>query len=106
MNVLGVDGCKYGWVALHLEENLKWQVKLYSEISELLEDYQLCDVILIDMPIGLLEGSTNGRLCDQSIRKELGYPRGMSVFGIPTRQAIYCNNYKEANAVNNPHLNA
>lgn len=100
LNVVGVDGCKYGWVAINLQDNLIWEVKLYSKINELLDYYEKSDVILIDMPIGLLKKSKEERACDKDIRKELGYPRGMSVFGIPSRSAIYCDNYNEGNALN------
>lgn len=105
MNVVGVDGCKYGWIAISLKENLFWEVKLYSEINVLLKDYKKSDVILIDMPIGLLSESKDERTCDREIRSYLGYPRGMSVFGIPSRGAIYANNYTEGNALNKRLMN-
>jgi predicted RNase H-like nuclease len=105
MNVVGIDGCRYGWILINLRENLSWEVKLFNKIEELLDSYKSRDLILIDMPLGLLDKSKVERVCDKEIRKILGYPRGMSVFGIPTRRAIYCDRYNEANALNKKLMN-
>ena len=105
MNVVGVDGCKYGWISINLKENLFWEVKLFSNIEELLDYYKTSDLVLIDMPIGLLNKSKNERICDKKIRRVLGYPRGMSVFGIPSRAAIYCESYSKGNALNKKLMN-
>jgi len=105
MNVVGIDGCKYGWIAINLKDDFYWEVNLYSEIGEVLDVYEESDSILIDMPIGLLNESEDERLCDKEIRKYLGYPRGMSVFGVPSRQAIYAKNYAEGNALNKKLMN-
>lgn len=105
MNVVGVDGCKYGWISINLKENLFWEVELFSNIEELLDYYKTSDLILIDMPIGLLSKSKDERFCDKEIRKALGYPRGMSVFGIPSRAAIYCESYNEGNNLNKMLMN-
>jgi len=105
MNVVGIDGCKYGWISINLKENLFWEVKLFSNIEELLDYYKTSDLILIDMPMGLLNKSKEERICDKEIRKVLGYPRGMSVFGIPSRAAIYCEHYREGNILNKKLMN-
>jgi predicted RNase H-like nuclease len=105
MNVVGIDGCKYGWISVNLKEDLFWKVKLFSNIEELLDYYKSSDLILIDMPLGLLDESKEERICDKEIRKVLGYPRGMSVFGVPSRSAIYCDSYKEGNALNKKLMN-
>lgn len=100
MNIVGVDGCKFGWISINLKEDLFWKVELFSTVDELLDYYRASDLILIDMPIGLLTQSKEERICDKEIRKVLGYPRGMSVFGVPSRPAIYCENYNEGNLLN------
>lgn len=105
MQVTGIDGCKYGWIAISLADNLAWEVKLFSNIERLFQNYKKSKIILIDMPMGLLEKSKDERTCDQEIRRYLGYPRGMSVFGVPSRRAIYSSSYEEGNALNKKLMN-
>lgn len=105
MNVVGIDGCKFGWIAINLRSELIWDVKLYSGINEMLEVYKKSDCLLIDMPIGLKTQSKEERLCDKEIRRVLKYPRGMSVFVVPTRAAIYCDSYSEGNNLNKKLVN-
>lgn len=105
MNVVGIDGCKYGWIAINLKENLFWEVRLFKKINEVLDFYKASDLVLIDMPLGLPSHGKEERTCDKTIRKVLGYPRGMSVFGVPYRAAIYCETYNEGNILNKQLMN-
>lgn len=55
---------------------------------------------MIDIPIGLRKEERNERKCDLEARKLLGAKRGSSVFPVPCRDAVYCDNYQTANTVN------
>ena len=98
MRVLGIDGCKGGWIYICINEREPYFgiVKNIKELT-LLQD---CEAqYLIDIPIGLVDEGAE-RECDQLCRRLLGQGRGSSVFPSPTRKAIYCNNYPEASALN------
>jgi len=55
------------------------------------------EIIVIDIPIGLLDLYVpGGRDCDREIRKLLGQPRGSSVFSAPSRATLGARTYDEA----------
>jgi predicted RNase H-like nuclease len=98
MRVLGIDGCKGGWIYIGLDSNEPCfgVVKTIKELTLLQDDYAR---YLIDIPIGLIDTGAE-RECDRLSRRLLGQGRGSSVFPSPTRQAIYCSDYREASALN------
>lgn len=98
MRVLGIDGCKGGWIYIGLDDNGSsfGVVKTIKELTLCQDDDAR---YLIDIPIGLVDAGTE-RECDRLSRRLLGQGRGSSVFPSPTRQAIYCNDYPEASALN------
>ena len=54
-------------------------------------------VIAVDMPIGFPEGS--GRAAEREARSRLGQ-RQSSVFSVPSRDAVMCEDYRDACAAN------
>jgi predicted RNase H-like nuclease len=98
MRVLGIDGCKGGWIYIGLGKNEPsfGVVDTIKELTALQEDDAL---YFIDIPIGLIDEGAE-RECDRLSRRMLGQGRGSSVFPSPTRQAIYCSDYPEASALN------
>ena len=85
-DVVGVDGCKAGWLAVRLYGVGLYETKVFETFEELVSHYKDADLILVDIPIGLPE-DTNPRECDPEARKVLGQRRS-SVFPAPTRQAV------------------
>ena len=86
---IGIDGCKGGWLVAILQDK-KVTIHLKSTISEVWKSIQPQSPVLIDMPIGLLEGE-NGktiRACDAQARKLLA-KKSSSIFPVPCRQAVY-----------------
>ncbi|MTI68108.1 MAG: DUF429 domain-containing protein [Firmicutes bacterium] len=59
-----------------------------------MKKFRSYDLLLIDISIGLREQKKIERVCDKQARRILGQPRGLSVFTVPSRFAIYCNTYK------------
>ncbi|MGW4468245.1 DUF429 domain-containing protein [Nonomuraea sp. NPDC004354] len=97
--VLGVDGCRRGWVGIAVGAGA---VAAYfaTELGELVslaaKDGEL-DVVAVDMPIGLPDRGR--READVLARRALG-PRWASVFMTPTRAALETADYGAAALVN------
>lgn len=95
--VVGVDGCKGGWVAAELRlPDHPITFRTFCTFRDLLDAYLEPTVIGVDVPIGLATG--NGRACDSLARKLLGFPRSSSVFSAPDRRILGRATYDEANA--------
>jgi len=95
----GVDACKTGWFAVKLGEGHDWQVAIFFDIFSLWKQCKDSKLILIDIPIGLRQGASGKRACDEEARRLLGLKRGSSVFPVPCREVSYAN-VEEANKIN------
>lgn len=78
MRVLGVDGCRGGWVAVALEDGEFVGVHVVTTIDELVPDP--ARVLGIDMPMG--ETTPGARASDVAARAFLG-PRRSTIFPSP-----------------------
>jgi len=98
IRVAGVDGCKAGWVAVirNLDEPDDLQLRIFSAFADIVAFEPHLRIIAVDMPIGLPEriGQT-GRGPERAARKHLG-ERQSSVFTVPSRAAVYEDDYREA----------
>lgn len=99
MQYIGVDGCKFGWFYVALDDKAGWKVGVVDHINELLPLISVSKATLIDIPIGLRDTEKDERVCDLSARKVLGKRRS-SVFPAPCRRAVYCTDYKQASDTN------
>ncbi|MEM8794214.1 MAG: DUF429 domain-containing protein [Pseudomonadota bacterium] len=94
--VIGVDGCKAGWVGVERHDNgASHRIRLFQDFSDILNDPAGFAIIAVDMPIGLpgrIVGS--GRGPEQAVRPLLGKRRS-SVFSIPARSAVEATDYRE-----------
>lgn len=88
MRVIGIDGCKAGWICVAIEDDQAehWVARRFEDV--LLRE-PAADLILVDIPIGLLEGGTEHRAPDAAARRLLGGKRASSVFTSPVRPSIY-----------------
>lgn len=96
--VAGVDGCPAGWVAVVLEEGIQAppRVLVTPRIADLLALQPRLEVVAVDMPIGLPDRiGPEGRGPEKHVRPLLGM-RQSSVFSVPSRAAVYCEDYREA----------
>jgi len=91
VRVLGVDGCRGGWLWAVLDDDDRVTWHWTREIKELLE--QAADVVAIDIPIGLPDAGI--RACDVQARAALGR-RGVTVFPAPVRPVLESTTYAEA----------
>jgi predicted RNase H-like nuclease len=98
MFVVGVDGCKKGWLGIRIASSKDWEIEVFEKFYLLWEKYQDASLILVDIPIGLLDDA-HGRPCDWLARRILG-SRYRSVFPVPCRPAVHAATYDEAIKVN------
>src|SRR5436853_7771993 len=81
--LIGVDGCRAGWVAASDRG-----ARVYATFAEIAA--QRFELVLIDVPIGLLEAGP--RRCDVQARALLGARRS-SVFPAPWRRLLSARRY-------------
>ena len=92
--MVGVDGCKGGWVAARLDcQSMMATLAVHADFAGVLESYADAAMIGVDMPIGL--GECEPRLCDVLARRELGR-RASSIFAAPDRRILPFADYQEA----------
>jgi predicted RNase H-like nuclease len=96
--VAGVDGCRGGWVVVSrpVDDPGAAEVRLMKSFAEVLALRPAPEIIAVDIPIGLPErGRPGGRACDREARARLG-GRQSSVFAVPARAAVMCEDYSKA----------
>ena len=94
---IGIDGCKYGWIAIEIINETQFSFELLKNISAI-HKYKKSQ-ILIDMPIGLSDESIN-RNIDIKAKKLLSTSKKSSIFIPPCREAVYANSYEDAKKIN------
>lgn len=107
MKLVGVDGCRAGWVAATAEvADVSAQLlpeprfSIVPTFAALLDSVQgRRAVIAVDIPIGLPSGLPHGdyrRRADAEARAFLGPRRAASVFSAPCRATLAATSYREA----------
>ena len=95
MIVVGVDGCKGGWVTIewNVDEGTI-ELDVLKTFEMVLEKYpvNIADAVAIDIPIGLIECR---RACDVEARSVLKC-RKPSVFPAPDPRVVCMTDYKAA----------
>jgi predicted RNase H-like nuclease len=98
MFVVGVDGCRGGWLAVRLSRDGTSECRIFPDMASLWSAHRRAALILVDIPIGLPEAA-NDRTCDKAAREVLGHRRA-SVFPVPCRAAVYAPDYDAAIKIN------
>lgn len=94
MRVVGVDGCRGGWLAIDYDVGERTLTpRVFSSFRDLLAAYPDASCVGVDIPIGLAVGRP--RRCDLEARRVLG-PRRSSVFPAPDPRVIAAPTYAEA----------
>jgi predicted RNase H-like nuclease len=93
----GVDGCTGGWLAAFVRmSGDEARVRIVRRFADVLAAPERPRIVAVDMPIGLPERTgLGGRAAENSVRPLLG-ARQSSVFSVPSRAAIYADEYREA----------
>lgn len=99
MTVIGVDGCKGGWIAVSWsgELNATPQAHVVASFAEIAA--MDAEIIAVDMPIGIPDIARNGRGCDGEARRRLK-GKASSVFPAPARATLNARDHGEASAIN------
>jgi len=96
--VVGVDGCRGGWLAcVYTLEPKAVKLKVFPTFKELLCELSTSGHIAIDIPIGL-PNDAMPRACDVEARTFIG-PRRSSVFPTPPRCLLSCETIEEAREI-------
>ena len=99
--IAGVDGCKAGWIVTCCEAGKPDQAKLavFLSFADVLNSSPSFARIAVDMPIGLPDWvGPFGRGPEKAARRYLG-ERQSSVFTVPSRAAVYTEDYRASCAV-------
>ncbi|TIX09969.1 MAG: DUF429 domain-containing protein, partial [Mesorhizobium sp.] len=87
--LVGVDGCKAGWIAVHRHPDAAPWVSVFPGFAALLAALPASATIAVDMPIGLPDSSQKGGRGPEALVRPLLGGRQSSVFSIPSRAALY-----------------
>jgi predicted RNase H-like nuclease len=93
----GVDGCRAGWMAAFVRhDGDEVRIRVLPRFADVLAAPERPSVVAVDMPIGLPERiGPQGRGPERAVRPLLG-ERQSSVFAVPSRRAVYAQDYGDA----------
>jgi len=93
----GADGCRTGWVVAFVRPSGDdVRVRIEPRFADILAAPERPAIVAVDMPIGLpVRAGPGGRGPENVVRPLLGQ-RQSSVFSVPSRRAIYADDYREA----------
>lgn len=96
---VGVDWSSGSWLAVAFDREGFDHADVFDEIGQLWSRYEeTAELILVDIPIGLIEEGQDERTCDKLARQVLG-SRAASVFTPPVREATRKRRYPAAKRV-------
>jgi predicted RNase H-like nuclease len=93
LRVIGVDGCRGGWVAVALRDGSFESAVAADGISEILSHYEGTKAVGIDIPIGAERGRF--RRVDSTAKEKLG-PRSSTLFETPPLEVLACSDFASA----------
>jgi predicted RNase H-like nuclease len=96
LKVVGVDGCKGGWVEIALQDGRFGSAGFRATLVDIAATHADAEVIAVDIPIGLPDASP--RRADVEARRFLA-GRASSVFSTPSRGALEALSYEAANTL-------
>jgi predicted RNase H-like nuclease len=99
MKVVGIDVCNGGWFAVFISKDY-WMVEIFKNLEDIVSKWSESELFLVNVPIGLMDGSHKERKCDIEARKFLSISSGIDLPPIPCREAICCNSFSTANIIN------
>jgi predicted RNase H-like nuclease len=93
----GVDGCRGGWLAAFVRPaGFEFRIRILPHFAAVLSAPETPAIVAVDMPIGLPERAGHGgRAAENAVRPLLG-ARQSSVFSVPSRAAVYTDDYRAA----------
>lgn len=99
--VLGVDGCRTGWVGIVADGDGFLRAghdRSFASLLNWADGHHRITAVGVDIPIGLPDARTPVREADLLARKFLG-PRWQTIFLTPIREALEHSDYATANSL-------
>jgi predicted RNase H-like nuclease len=95
--VAGVDGCRAGWIAAFVSPDHEGvRLRVIEHFTDIFTAPEQPCIVAVDIPIGLpAYTGPGGRGPERAVRPLLG-ERQSSVFAVPSRPAIYAQDYRKA----------
>jgi threonine dehydratase len=93
--IAGVDGCRAGWIVARqaIDRPHAIDIVIHAGFATILDAADPPAIVAVDMPIGLPDRiGADGRGPEKEVRRHLGQ-RKSSVFPIPSRSAVYAEDY-------------
>ena len=97
--IVGIDGCKFGWIAIKINSETQFSITKHSNFISIIKQYPSAEKYLVDMVIGLAD-ENHPREVESLARQELKPNRGSTVFTPPCRAAVYEETYDAAKEKN------
>jgi predicted RNase H-like nuclease len=97
VKVVGIDGCRDGWVAVKAGGGRFAALAWYADVSAAVEENPGATVFGIDIPLSFPFGETP-RLAELAARQRLGRSAA-SLFLTPPREVLEAESYEEANLI-------
>jgi predicted RNase H-like nuclease len=99
--LVGLDGCKGGWISAWSNGNLAHlDIRIFETFADLANAAPTGAHVAIDIPMGLPDVTLGGgRACEIASRRRLGPKRSSSVFSTPSRRALFADSYESACAI-------
>ncbi|MCS7188194.1 MAG: DUF429 domain-containing protein [Bacteroidia bacterium] len=90
--VVGIDGCRGGWICaevwIHKKSVRRITLQIWHSFMQIIQAYRAAEAIAVDIPMGLWEeGRARLRPCDQAARLKLK-GRASTIFTPPTRSML------------------
>ena len=93
----GVDGCRTGWVVAFVRPSGDdVRVRIEPRFADILAAPEQPATVAVDMPIGLPARAGHGGRGPENVVRPLLGQRQSSVFLVPSRRAIYADDYRQA----------
>lgn len=97
---VGIDGCREDkWFCVELGCDDAWNCSILT-VDEIGRIAASAQVVLIDIPIGLVDSGAEARACDREARRLLAPRRAPSVFPAPARATLQARGYAAALKIN------
>lgn len=97
---VGIDGCREDkWFCVELGRDDAWNCSILT-VEEIGRIAAFAQVVLIDIPIGLVDSGAEARACDREARRLLAPKRASSVFPAPARATLQARGYAAALKIN------
>lgn len=93
----GVDGCAAGWIAAFVRSlGNEAHLRIARRLADIVAGPENPEIVAVDIPIGLpARVGHGGRAAEHAVRPLLG-ARQSSVFSVPSRAAVYADDYHDA----------